>query len=82
MSSEGEIFGRALKRWREKRGLTQEQLAHDAGITTSYANQVENGKKAPTLTVILKLARALDTTPAELLADFTISAMKRFRFDE
>ena len=82
MSSEGEIFGRALKRWREKRGLTQEQLAHDAGITTSYANQVEKGKKAPTLTVILKLARALDITPAELLPDFTPSVMKRLRFDE
>ena len=81
MSSEGEIFGRALKRWREKRGLTQEQLAHDAGITTSYANQVENGKKVPTLTVILKLALALEVTPSDLLTDFTMAAMKRLRFD-
>jgi transcriptional regulator with XRE-family HTH domain len=82
MSSEGEIFGRALKRWRDKRGLTQEQLAHDAGITTGYANQVENGKKVPTLTVILKLARALEMTPSDLLADFTMAAVKRLRFDE
>jgi transcriptional regulator with XRE-family HTH domain len=82
MSAEGEVFGRALKRWRDKRGLTQEQLAHDAGITTGYANQVENGKKVPTLTVILKLARALEMTPSDLLGDFTMAAVKRLRFDE
>jgi len=82
MKSEGEIFGRALKRWREKRGLTQEQLAHDAGITTSYANQVENGKKVPTLTVILRLSRALNIAPTDLLSDFTLPTVKRLGFDE
>jgi transcriptional regulator with XRE-family HTH domain len=52
------------------------------GDYTSYANQVENGKKVPTLTVILKLARALEMTPSDLLTDFTMAAVKRFRFDE
>jgi transcriptional regulator with XRE-family HTH domain len=82
MSSEAEIFGRTLKRLREKRGLTQEGLAHEAGITTGYANQVENGRKVPSLTVVLKLALALNILPAELLTDFTMAAMKRLRFDE
>ena len=75
------MFGDALKRWREKRGLTQEALAHEAGITTSYASQVERGKKVPSLTVVLKLCRALECTPGELLADFTTSAMKRLQLD-
>jgi len=82
MTDEAEIFGRALKRWRDKRGLTQEQLAHDAGITTSYANQLENGRKVPSLTIILKLCRALNVVPGDLLSDFTIPAVKRLRFDE
>jgi transcriptional regulator with XRE-family HTH domain len=82
MTSEAEIFGRALKRWRDKRGMTQEQLAHDAGITTSYANQVENGRKVPSLTVVLRLSLALNILPADLLADFTMPAMKRLRFDQ
>jgi len=82
MSSEAEIFGRTLKRLREKRGLTQEGLAHEAGITTSYANQVENGRKVPSLTVVLKLALALNILPTELLIDFTMVAMKRLRLDE
>ena len=81
MAREAEMFGEALKRWRSKRGLTQEALAHEAGITTSYASQVERGRKSPTLTVILKLCRALECTPGELLSDFTPALLKRLRFD-
>ena len=81
MAREAEIFGQAMKRWRLKRGLTQEGLAHEAGITTSYASQVENGKKVPSLTVVLKLSIALDLTPGELLSDFTASSMKKLQFD-
>lgn len=80
MAREAEIFGAALKRWRQKRGLTQEGLAHEAGITTSYASQVENGKKVPSLTVVLKLSLALNLTPGELLSDFTAAAMKKLHF--
>jgi transcriptional regulator with XRE-family HTH domain len=81
MAREAEIFGEAMKRWRLKRGLTQEGLAHEAGITTSYASQVENGKKVPSLTVILKLCRALNLAPGELLSDFTSASINRLRFD-
>ena len=80
MTREAEMFGEALKRWREKRSLTQEALAHAAGITTAYAGMVERGQKVPSLTVVLKLCRALDCTPGELLSDFTTSALKRLRF--
>jgi transcriptional regulator with XRE-family HTH domain len=82
MSMEAEIFGRALKRWRERRGLTQEGLAQEAGITTNYANQLENGRKVPSLTVILRLSLALQIVPADLLSDFTAAAMKRLGFDK
>ena len=81
MSREVEMFGEAMKRWREKRALTQEALAHSAGITASYAGQVERGLKVPSLTVILKLCRALECSPGELLADFTPAMLKRLRFD-
>lgn len=80
MSREAEMFGEALKRWRSKRELTQEGLAHEAQITASYYGQLERGMKSPTLTVLLKLCRALDCTPAELLADFTPAVLKRLRF--
>ena len=76
------MFGASLKRWREKRDLTQEALAHEAGITASYAGQVERGAKVPSLTVVLRLCRALDCSPGELLADFTPATLKRLRFDD
>jgi XRE family transcriptional regulator, regulator of sulfur utilization len=81
MGQEAVMFGEALRRWRNERDLTQEDLAHRAGITTTYASLVERGRKTPSLTVVLKLCRALDCTPGELLADFTPAALKRLRFD-
>jgi transcriptional regulator with XRE-family HTH domain len=81
-TNEAEIFGAALKRWREKRGLTQEGLAHAAGIASSYVSQLERAGKVPSLTIILKLCLALNILPADLLTDFTMAAMKRLRFDE
>jgi transcriptional regulator with XRE-family HTH domain len=78
---EAELFGGALKRWREKRGLTQDGLAHLAGIASSYASHVERGEKVPSLTIILKLCLALNLTPGELLSDFTHASMKKLRFE-
>jgi transcriptional regulator with XRE-family HTH domain len=71
------MFGAAVKRWRDKRGLTQEALAHEAGITSSYAGQVERGAKVPSLTVVLKLCRALDCSPGDLLSDFTPATLRK-----
>jgi len=81
-TNEAEIFAAALKRWREKRGLTQDGLAHAAGIASSYVSQLERAGKVPSLTIILKLCRALNIVPGDLLSDFTIPAVKRLRFDE
>jgi transcriptional regulator with XRE-family HTH domain len=67
MVREAEMFGEALKRLREKRGMTQEALAHEAGITSSYAGQVERGQRVPSLTIVLKIARALGVRPGELI---------------
>ncbi len=38
-------IGRNLKRIREEQGFTQEELAKAAGISPSYYNKIENGKK-------------------------------------
>jgi len=79
MVREAEIFGDAMKRLREKRGFTQEALAHEAGITSSYAGQVERGQRVPSLTVILKIARALKVDAGELLSVFSYDAMRRLK---
>jgi transcriptional regulator with XRE-family HTH domain len=76
---EGEIFGKTLRRIREAREpkLTQEGLAHAAGLTTNHTSDLERGRKVPTLTTILHLAHALGIAPAELLSDFTPAVLRR-----
>jgi transcriptional regulator with XRE-family HTH domain len=80
-AGEAKIFGAAMKRWREKRGLTQEGLAVLAGIASSYVSHIERGEHVPSLTVILKLSMALEILPGDLLSDFTAPTMKKLRLN-
>lgn len=61
-------FGNQLKRLRAKNQLPQEELAHRAGISTKYLQNLEgkNPKKASIVT-IEKLAKAFKITPSDLL---------------
>ena len=56
--------GRALVAWnirklRVKRGLSQEQLAVDAGVDRTYVGGIERGVENPTVAVLDRLAGAL-----------------------
>ena len=55
-----------IKEYRKKRGLTLRQLAEKAGCTHSYISQVEKGLAVPSLSMVGKLAFALDMTVLEL----------------
>lgn len=57
-----------LRVWREFRGLTQEQLAQAAGISSSYLSQIETGRRDGTLEVMVRLARALGVMIDDLAA--------------
>lgn len=56
---------------------TQEQLAEADGITTTYTSDLERGTKVPSLTIVLRISRALRISVADLLRDFTIDAVRR-----
>jgi transcriptional regulator with XRE-family HTH domain len=58
-----------LKRLREERSITQEELAFDAGITVSALSRIERGLNSPGWTTVLRLAAALDLSLGELVAD-------------
>jgi transcriptional regulator with XRE-family HTH domain len=73
---EATIFGASVRRVRNEYDWTQEDLADRAGLTTTYVGQVERGDKVPSLTVVLKLAHALQVLPAELLESFGHSVMR------
>jgi XRE family transcriptional regulator, regulator of sulfur utilization len=68
--SETEKFGAVVRSLREKRGLTQEELAERAEVSATYIGYIERGDNVPTLIVILQIASALGVRPADLLRDF------------
>lgn len=62
-------IGKMLKERREELGLTREQLAKKAKVTTAYVSMLEAGKrKNPSLPVLRRLAKELGVPVTELLA--------------
>jgi transcriptional regulator with XRE-family HTH domain len=61
------VLGANIRRLRKAKGLTQEQLAHEAGTAMRYVAGVERGEENPSLRIIVKLAEALGAEPATLL---------------
>lgn len=60
--------GRAIKKWRNIKGINQVQLAQKAGITQSYLSLVEQDKKTPTLKTINSICDAFEIpTPVLML---------------
>ena len=61
-------LGRAIRQLREKRGATQEAVAHDAEITTATLGVIERGLSNPTWATVKGIAAALDVSMAQIAA--------------
>ena len=62
-----QIFAANLRRLRNARGLSQEDLAYEADVNRTYMSKLEQGASYPGLEIIGKLAAVLEVEPAELL---------------
>jgi transcriptional regulator with XRE-family HTH domain len=60
-------------------GLSQEELAHEAEVDRTYVSQVERRKRNVTIVVLARLAKALGTTPDQLLVSAHDTAGRRSR---
>lgn len=60
------VFGRRIKAFRRRRGLTQEELGRIAEIDYKYIGSIERGEKAPSFDAAERLARALKVEYHEL----------------
>lgn len=56
-------FGQQLKLWRNKRGLSQIELAAIASTTPRHLSFIESGRSRPGRDIILRLSRSLDLPP-------------------
>ncbi|WP_020566900.1 helix-turn-helix domain-containing protein [Neolewinella persica] len=60
------IFGLKVKQLRQEQGLSFSELSKRSGMSLSYINEIEKGKKFPKQDKVTKLAKALGTTAKEL----------------
>lgn len=68
-------FAAELKARRDKLDLTQEHLAHDAGVNRTFVARLELAKTSPSLTTLYRLAEGLRVEPTELVK----SISKRYK---
>ena len=62
----------AIRKYREKLGLTQAQLATKVGVTASAVTQWESGDRKPDIIYLKKLAQILNCSADDLLAPIKI----------
>ena len=60
---------RNIKKLRQNQKMSLEQLAKNAGLTKGYVSKIENAQKAPPVSTLIKIARALNAGMDVLVAD-------------
>ena len=62
-----QLLGRNVRILRSQRGVSQEELALEAGMKRSYLSDLERGTRNPSVRALGRLARALQVPPDQLL---------------
>ncbi|MGY5848608.1 helix-turn-helix domain-containing protein [Salegentibacter sp. HM20] len=61
------IFGKHIKKLREEKGLSQDDVAARCRVTKGSLSVIENGNRNFSFTTLLALAKALEVEPKTLL---------------
>jgi transcriptional regulator with XRE-family HTH domain len=67
-----DILGQRIRARRRELGLSQEGLAHNAGLDRSYVGRIERGEHNLTFVSLVKVARALQCDVAALTTDLPL----------
>jgi transcriptional regulator with XRE-family HTH domain len=62
-----DAMAKHLQELREKRGMSQRDLAEKSGVSREYIARLETAKQDPTLSTLEKLAKALGVKVTRLL---------------
>ena len=65
--SHGEALGATIQRLRKAYNLSLGELSEQSGVAKSIISQIERNETNPTLSTVVRLSRALDTTVDEVL---------------
>ena len=63
-------FGKRITRLRQRRAMSQEELATKAGVHRTYIGMIERGEKNITILTLLRVTTALDVKLSDLLKGF------------
>lgn len=63
----GKVVAQNIRRFREARGFSQEELAHRIGINRNYIGRLEREEHSPTVEMLERIAKALGIEPYLLL---------------
>lgn len=74
-------LGSKIKEARQRKGITQSELARAVDINDMYLSEVERGVKMPSMNLFIKLIVTLDVSADYILRDVT-PAGKEYVFDE
>jgi transcriptional regulator with XRE-family HTH domain len=58
-----------IKTFRELKGMTQETLAKDVGITINYLSLLENGRREPSIKLLKKMSKYLSVPVSVLILE-------------
>ena len=74
-------FGKVLREYRNKRGMTQEALGFDSGYHSTWISQLERGLKQPSLATVFIIAHQLGVKPDKMIkaVDKKFTSQKRVR---
>jgi transcriptional regulator with XRE-family HTH domain len=61
------LVGRNVQKIRQRKRLTQEQLAEISGFSQQYISGLEKGRRNPTIVTIFELALALGVSHMDLV---------------
>ena len=71
-------IGRRIKAARERKGLTQEELAEEVDLSPMHVSVIERGVKLPKLETLINIANVLDVSADVLLQDVVNNQPKLF----
>ncbi|MEX2448010.1 MAG: helix-turn-helix transcriptional regulator [Solirubrobacterales bacterium] len=60
-------LGANVRAARKQLALTQEQVADRCGVHATEVSRIEGGKRDPQVSTVLRLAKALEVKPGQLL---------------